>query len=157
MTKLELGRWLVADKDPENFLLTDDEILFLIERNILFRTIDAEPLDNINKIFAIKTPYTILNDEDLTVRAIDGNVVDPSLYSVNYDRHLLIFNEEQEDEYFAVECYILDEDNFRADAFEVIVADFRKLQTYSMQTMEGNLETAKDHLLRLIRHFRVPR
>jgi hypothetical protein len=157
MTNIELGRWLIADRDPENYLFSDSEVNELLERNILFRQLDAEPLDLENKIFEIKTPYTILSDESLVVRDEDGAVVDSSTYSVNYDRHLIIFNNATEHSCLSVECYILDEDNFRADAFERIVVDFRKLQAYSVQTMEGNLDTAKEHLLRLIRHFRIPR
>lgn len=157
MTKLELGRWLVADKDPDNYLFTDEEITTLLERNILFRQLETEQIDEDGKVFAIKTPYAILSDEPLSVKDGDGNTVDPSSYTINYERHLLVFNDVPVSDYFIVECYILDEDNFRADAFERIVVDFRKLQTYSVQTMEGNLDSAKDHLLRLVRHFRVPR
>ena len=154
--RITLARWLISDKDEDNYLFTDDELLILIERNTLYRTLDVEAVDTFNKVFEIKTPYSILDTEPIKV--IDGGtVLSPSLYTLNLPRHLLIFNESQDKYYYQMECTVLDEDNFRADAFEVIVTDFRKLQTYSIQTVNGNLDTAKDHLLKLIRHFRIPR
>jgi hypothetical protein len=70
---------------------------------------------------------------------------------------LIIFNNEAPDQEVYIEGYFLDDDNFKADAFEMIAADFRKLQNYAIQNINGNLADAKEHLFRLARYFRTPR
>lgn len=155
MTLIELARLLIADKDNNNYLFNDDEIMYIVNRNIVHMMIQAEAVDTQNKIFDYGT-YEVLPN-NAKVFSPEGILIDNTLYTLLTDKHRVEFT--QPTNYLAIvlDCDVIDVDNLRADAMELIAVDFRKLHNYSIQNVSGNLETAKEHVLRLARFFRRPR
>jgi len=154
MTVIEYARMLIADKDLTNPLFSDEEIQMLIDKNQVYRRCPTEQVAP--KVFRIKVPYTVFGD-GYTVVLEDGTIVPPSDYILQHLPKLIIFNDAAPEQEVYIEGYFLDDDNFKADAFEMIAADFRKLQNYAIQNINGNLADAKEHLFRLARYFRTPR
>ncbi len=199
MKLIALARLLIADKEVDNFLFTDDEITYLINRNIVHMVLQAESVDVENKIFDYGTyevlpglggiwmeelekkqgqdvnsqevtePVTaneqandeVLNDDqdpyNVKIYSPDGILIDASQYVLNTQVHRVEFNQPTNYLAIVIDCDVIDIDNLRADAMELIAVDFRKLHNYSIQNVNGNLETAKEHVLRLARFFRRPR
>jgi len=154
MTIIEYARMLIADKDLTNPLFSDEEIQMLIDKNQVYGRYPTEQVAP--KVFRIKVPYTVFGD-GYTVVLEDGTIVPSSDYILQHLPKLIIFNNEAPEQEVYIEGYFLDDDNFKADAFEMIAADFRKLQNYAIQNINGNLADAKEHLFRLARYFRTPR
>ncbi len=155
MELIALARLLIADKEFDNFLFTDDEIMYLIKRNIVHMVLQAESVDVENKIFDYGT-YEVLPD-NAKIYSPDGILINASQYVLNTQMHRVEFNQPTNYLAIVIDCDVIDIDNLRADAMELIAVDFRKLHNYSIQNVNGNLETAKEHVLRLARFFRRPR
>ncbi len=154
MTIIEYARMLIADKDLTNPLFSDLEIQTLIDKNQVYGRYPAEQVAP--KAFRIRVPYTVFGDSYQVILG-DGTVVPSSNYTLQHLPKLITFNNEAPTQEVYIEGFFLDDDNFKADAFEMIAADFRKLQNYAVQNINGNLADAKEHLFRLARYFRTPR
>lgn len=155
LTELQYARMIIADKDTDDYLFTDEELQFLLNKNKRYQRVVLEPITP--TVFEVLTPYTMLSTETYVITDFDGNpIAEP--FTVDAVMRTITFSlPPAESGLLYLQGKFLDEDNFRADALSMIVVDFRKLQSFSIQNMNGNLNDAKEHLFRLIRYFRVPR
>lgn len=151
MTKIQLARMLIADKDPDNYLFTDGELIYLLDKNTYLDIVIGQ-LKSISDYI-----YQYDDLEIITIRAVNDGDKMITNYELMPNLRRVKINEPVISELIYIEADILDIDNFRSDAAETIAMDFRKLTQYSIQHLNGNLESAKEHLLRLARHFRKPK
>jgi len=154
MSTLEYVRMIISDTDPMNYLFTDEQLLVLIEKNLVYQQCELEQVAQ--RKFKIKTQYLPLNDVEYVIFSEDGSTVLSSDYVIRPFKRLVEFYYDIEGGLY-IEGDFFDEDNFKADVFEAIASDFRKLQNYAMQNVNGNLSDAKEHLFRMARYFRTPR
>lgn len=153
MTTIELVRLLVADKDPLNYLFSDEELQYLIDKNTIHMVVEAEVKDTESKIYEYPD-YEFISELKVFNPVTQTPVVDFQAFP---NMRRIVLMHPLNAEVLLVEGDVLDVDNLRADACEMIAIDFRKLQNYSLQNTSGNLDTAKEHLLRLARYFRKPK
>lgn len=153
MTTIELARLLIADKDQTNLIFTDDEIQYMIDKNTVHMVVEADVVDTAGVLYQY-ADYEFISDVKVFNPETEEEITDFTPY-LNKRTVQLATPPNTNSVY--VEGDVLDLDNLRADAMEAIVVDFRKLENYSIQNVNGNLETAKEHLLRLARYFRKPK
>ena len=154
MNVIDLARLLIADKDAFNYMFTDEELQYLIDKNTVHIMDEAELADTEGKIFQY-VDYEFISEQLKVIHPVTREIM--SNYTWEPTKRRIKFETSPNLDVVYVEGDVLDIDNFRADACEMIAVDFRKLQNYSIQNNSGNLDTAKEHLLRLARYFRKPK
>ncbi|MEN3043340.1 MAG: hypothetical protein ABDH59_08635 [Fervidobacterium sp.] len=126
----------------------------MIDKNTVYIFDEAELVDSNGKIFQYDD-YEFISSSIKVIHPVTRQEMQG--FDWQPSKRRIIFDDNQNLDYVFIEGDTLDIDNFRADACEMIAVDFRKLQNYSIQNTSGNLDSAKEHLLRLARFFRKPK
>lgn len=157
MTLIEYARLLISDKDPTNQIFSDEELQELIKQNSQVGIAEAQPLDLDRKLW--KVPFVHI-DDSYTPRIViaDGSSIEDIEASVDFETGQITFENPIPQGYRVfMEAKYVDWDNFRADAYETIAGDYRKLNSFSIQNASEQLDDTKAHLLRLARMYRSAR
>ncbi|MBB6061889.1 hypothetical protein HNP65_000311 [Thermosipho japonicus] len=152
MTNLEYIRMKIPDKDTNNQIFTDAELQQIIKDNSEIRLIVAEPKDFEGKIYQI--PYRHL-DETYTERVFIDSV-ETTDFTLDKETGEITFTNAVNG-IVVVQAKVIDWNNVLADCYEMIMGDFQKLNSYSIQNASQQYDNTKPHLRYLANYYRSAR
>jgi len=152
MTNLEYLRMRIPDKDPAEKILTDDELKEIIRQNSEVIVVQAQRRDREGYVYQI--PFKRV-DEDYRERVwING--IEQLEFAYNKETGEITFKTPLN--YATVEIQIkrISWGDVLADVYEIIMGDFRKLTSFSVQNATQSMDDIKAHLRYLARYYRSP-
>ena len=149
MTLLEYLRMRIPDKDSEIF--TDTELEQVIKLNSKVQMLYPEQTDYEGKIFNLDT---VMLDETYTARVWVDNQELTTGWTLDYETGILTFDEAQEDKTILIQAKVVDWNSVLADCYEMIMGDYKKLNSFSIQNANLSYDDTKRHLRYLVNYYR---
>lgn len=153
MTLLEYLRMRIPDKDTDNKIFEDTELEQVIKLHSKVRLIYPEQVDYEGKVFNLDA---VMLDETYTAKVWVDNQELTTGWTLDYETGVLTFDEAQEDKTILVQVKAVDWNSVLADCYEMIMGDYRKLNSYSIQNANLSYDDTKKHLRYLANYYRPP-
>ncbi|OOC42188.1 hypothetical protein [Thermosipho sp. 1074] len=155
MTNLEYLRMKIPDKDME--LFTDVELQEIIKLNSEIKVLQGRQIDVDGKVFKIDA-YRL--DETYAERVFIGLPAPENElttgFTIDKDTAIIYFDSQMQVDVF-VQAKVINWNDVLADCYEMIMGDYRKLNSYSIQNASQQIDDTKRHLRYLVNYYRNPR
>jgi hypothetical protein len=152
MTNLEYLRMLISD--PESKMFTDTQLTFLLNKRVRIQVKRLVKNNEEGTIFSFEGAPLEETFTPVIYQVIGGDYDDvTSTATIDKDAGIVSFTNEMSGN-LLIEAKFVDWNNLRADIYEIIAGDFKKLVSFNAVGTSKNLGDVKSFLLHLADRYR---